>query len=324
MKKQSEKDGEKLKQQLTRRGSSILNIKVSKQLSTLVVNNDVWNGYLQYGVKSIQGVRPEQEDSHLAVKKSEKPKEINDIEESPFSYFAVFDGHGGQKAAQYSSENVYRLFLEKSKSTRKFQQVLKDSLLQVEDEILKKAEDDDSLTDGTTACIAVLKSHTMIVGNIGDTEMVLSRENRPVVLTEVHNPGKNNKERERVLKDGGILTDHKRLKHPRFPMCTIAVSRSLGDSFFKLDSYLEGKPCGLISEPFIIEVSLTSKDEFAVIACDGVWDVLNYDEVVSFVHQELSNHNDPQKAADNLVQKALSSGSKDNITSVVIAFKSFK
>lgn len=42
MKKQSEKDGEKLKQQLTRRGSSILNIKVSKQLSTLVVNNDVW------------------------------------------------------------------------------------------------------------------------------------------------------------------------------------------------------------------------------------------------------------------------------------------
>lgn len=63
-------------------------------------------------------------------------------------------------------------------------------------------------------------------------EMVLARrvreELRPIVLTEVHNVGKNSKEVERILKAGGQISEsQKRIKHPRFPMCTISVSRSL-------------------------------------------------------------------------------------------------
>jgi len=314
--------------QLTRKGSAIHNIKVSKQLSTLVVNStDVWNGYLQYGIQSIQGKRPEQEDSHLTVKKSEIAKEVSTVE-SPLSFFAIYDGHGGQRAAQYASENIYKVFLEKEKSTRNFQQVMKDAFAQVEEEILSKTKEDDTFTDGTTACVAVLKSHTMIVGNVGDTEMILVRrvreELRHIVLTEVHNANKNPKEAERVVKSGGTISEsQKRVKHPRFPLCTIAVTRSLGDSFFKLNEHTDSRPSGIIAEPSIVEVSLTSKDDFAVIACDGVWDVLTYDQVAKFVELELKTHNSSQTAAENLVSKALASGSKDNITVVVLSFKDF-
>lgn len=315
---------EKRLKQLTRQGSSISNVRISKQLSTLVVNSaDLWSGYVQYGIQSIQGKRPEQEDSHLAVKKSEKPKDVGIDEESPLSFFGVYDGHGGQRAAQYASENIYKIFIEKEKSTRKFQQVMKDAFIQVEEEIMNKAKEDDTFTDGTTACVAVLKSHTMVIGNVGDTEMVLARrvreELRSIVLTEVHNVGKNSKEVERILKAGGQISEsQKRIKHPRFPMCTISVSRSLGDSFFKLNEHTEGRPSGLISEPYIVEISLTSRDEFAVIACDGVWDVLTYDQVVNFIAYELKAHNNAQTAAENLVEKALANGSKDNITAVVL------
>lgn len=72
-----------------------------------------------------------------------------------------------------------------------------------------------------------------------------------------------------------------------------------------------------------MEISLTSRDEFAVIACDGVWDVLTYDQVVNFITYELKAHNNAQTAAENLVEKALANGSKDNITAVVLSFKDF-
>lgn len=45
--------------------------------------------------------------------------------------------------------------------------------------------------DGTTALIAFIKQGTLYLGNIGDSEAVLSREGKAIALTTVHNPGKN-------------------------------------------------------------------------------------------------------------------------------------
>lgn len=58
----------------------------------------------------------------------------------------------------------------------------------------------------------------------------------------------------------------------------LAVSRSLGDHSCK--RYVTAKP-------FINRVELTDDSEFIVLACDGVYDVLNDDDVSSIVKEEI-------------------------------------
>jgi protein phosphatase 2C family protein 2/3 len=66
------------------------------------------------------------------------------------------------------------------------------------------------------------------------------------------------------------------------------------------------------------EVFDPSTDEFLVLACDGVWDVMTTQQVVSFVRRRLLEHGDPQQAAEELTQKALDLNSIDNVTAIVV------
>lgn len=46
------------------------------------------------------------------------------------------------------------------------------------------------------------------------------------------------------------------------------------------------------------------RDEFLVLASDGVYDVMSSQMVVNFVRRKLREHSDVQQAAGQLVQKA--------------------
>ena len=61
-------------------------------------------------------------------------------------------------------------------------------------------------------------------------------------------------------------------------------------------------------------------DEFLVLACDGVWDVMTVHQVVWFVRRRLLEHGDVQQAAEELTQKALDLNSVDNVSAVVVCF----
>ena len=51
--------------------------------------------------------------------------------------------------------------------------------------------------------------------------------------------------------------------------------------------------------------TLTSEDEFVVLACDGLWDLLTSQRVVELARQNLQqNDNDAQKCAQYLVRPA--------------------
>lgn len=60
---------------------------------------------------------------------------------------------------------------------------------------------------------------------------------------------------------------------------SLAVSRALGDYEYKANS--ERGPCEqLVSpEPEVTALEKSDNDEFAVLACDGVWDVMTNEEV---------------------------------------------
>ena len=60
----------------------------------------------------------------------------------------------------------------------------------------------------------------------------------------------------------------------------LAISRSFGDHSCK--RYVT-------SRPFVNRVELTEDAEFVVLACDGVFDVFQDDEVTSLVKEEVKN-----------------------------------
>jgi protein phosphatase 2C family protein 2/3 len=62
------------------------------------------------------------------------------------------------------------------------------------------------------------------------------------------------------------------------------------------------------------------KDELMVLASDGLWDEVSSQYAINFVRRALCVHSDIQRAADELVSKALEKGSADNISVLVCCF----
>ena len=97
-----------------------------------------------------------------------------------------------------------------------------------------------------------------------------------------------------------------------------------GDLLFKDDEYTQSKNSGLTADAYVQTIQLQEDDQFCIIACDGVWDVMDYQEAVSYVSEVLKKVDSPQTASEMLVNKAYEMGSLDNITVLVIVFKFFQ
>merc|ERR1711871_652466 len=100
--------------------------------------------------------------------------------------------------------------------------------------------------DGTTAAVAALVERLLVVGNEGDSELVLSVGGGAQPLTAVHNMKKNATEIDRVKAVGGKVYNH-RVGHPKFnpAVISLGVSRAIGDIAFKHEKFTNGKESGL-------------------------------------------------------------------------------
>lgn len=89
----------------------------------------------------------------------------------------------------------------------------------------------------------------------------------------------------------------------------LAVSRSFGDHSYK--RYVTVRP-------FVQRVELSSDAEFVVLGCDGVFDVLQDEDVCRIVRE---NRQESASCAERIVQEAVDQGSTDNITAIVVGLK---
>ena len=207
---------------------------------------------------------------------------------------------------------------------------LVDSFEQIDKLILNK---DEFEYQGSTAVAVVLHEagdgqRTLISANIGDSRGVLSRGGRAINLTRDHKPN-DDKEKARILAMGEkIEWDHYCKVHR---VRNLSLSRAVGDRF--------AKPA-VSGEVEIKKFPVNErKDEFILLASDGLWDVMTSQEVVSYVNKRLRavpkdsasiSSKEDEKCLNYLRRKnmsrfianeALRRGSGDNISVVIVWLK---
>ncbi|TKY54289.1 phosphatase 2C 13 [Spatholobus suberectus] len=233
----------------------------------------------------------------------------------PSAFYAVFDGHEGPDAAAFVKRNAMRLFFEDVDMLQSYD---------TDAFFLKKLEDshrraflraDLALADeqtvrsscGTTALTALVLGRHLLVANAGDCRAVLCRRGVAVEMSNDHKPTYL-PERRRVEELGGFIDDV-------YLNGDLSVTRALGDWHLKFPL---GAASPLIAEPDVRLVTLTEDDEFLIIGCDGIWDVMSSQVAVSLVRRGLRRHDDPQQCARELVKEALRLNTTDNVTVIVV------
>ncbi|XP_042037316.1 probable protein phosphatase 2C 33 [Salvia splendens] len=195
---------------------------------------------------------------------------------------------------------------------------LKESFLKaykVMDRELRMHANIDCYCSGTTAVTLVKQGQDLVVGNIGDSRAILATRdaNNSLAAVQLTVDLKPNlpAEAARIHKCRGrvfALLDEPEVPRvwlPNNDSPGLAMARAFGD--FCLKDY------GLISVPEVSYRRITDKDEFIVLATDGIWDVLSNKEVVETV-----NSCSPRSsAARTLVEKAVKSWKSKYPTSKV-------
>ncbi|KAI8647544.1 phosphatase 2C-like domain-containing protein [Parasitella parasitica] len=266
---------------------------------------------VMFGASCMQGWRTNMEDAHTAIKS---------YGDTGTSFFAVYDGHGGDAVAKYSGSELHKKIMDTTAFDRgRFRDAIRMGYYGI-DEDLKKDSRFNNDTSGSTAVAALLtKNNVLYVSNAGDSRAVIStKDGRAIPLTQDHKP-KNTKEALRIKNAGGFV-ENSRVNG------SLALSRALGDFKFKNNTQLTPDHQAVTAEPDIIEHLLTDHDEFVVLACDGIWDCFNNQQVIDFVRYKLCEHKSLGTICEELMHYCLAEKGNisgigcDNMTVIIVAF----
>ena len=221
---------------------------------------------------------------------------------------AVFDGHAGRFAAEWCQEHFHEHLAQVMHEypNMPIPEVLNQTYLRVDDHLEDASQKSDTRS-GCTAVTVLLRSERgpendemrrmLYTANVGDARAVLCRGGRALRLSYDHK-GSDPQEHRRISEKGGFLLKNR-------VTGVLAVTRSLGD--FSMKEFI-------IGAPYTTALELQSADEFLIVACDGLWDVLDDQAAVDLVRGVA----DPAAAAQTLMSHALGNFCTDNITVMVV------
>ncbi|XP_068639744.1 probable protein phosphatase 2C 27 [Aristolochia californica] len=272
--------------------------------------SDVQSGFLpifRSGSCSEIGPKQYMEDEHICI--DNLPEHLGETAEfpSPGAFYGVFDGHGGIDAASFIQKNILKFIIQDPYFPNCMDKAIKSAFVKADHAFADTHSLDNS--SGTTALTALIFGRTMLVANAGDCRAVLGKRGRAVELSKDHKPNSSS-EKLRIEKLGGVIYDG-------YLNGQLSVARALGDWHMKGP---KGSACPLSAEPELQETVLTEEDEFLIMGCDGLWDVMSSQCAVTTVRKELMLHNDPERCSRVLVREALKRNTCDNLTVIVICF----
>lgn len=263
------------------------------------------------GVAEMNGWRVSMEDAHLIHMKSD------------WGFFGVFDGHGGDKCSAYVAQRL-REELE-TQGCPEDDAAIKDLILRVDQAFL-----DTEQPSGSTATMCIVHKsassdkHKLCVINAGDSRILLGRRDGTIVdgggtdqgLTRDHKPSDPD-ERERIYRCGGHVEEAAggiaRVNGE------LAVSRGFGDAEYKRTGGPSPDDRPVTANPEIGHFDCSGDTDFVVLCCDGVCEAeYTNPEVIQLVAEHLKESADLGAPAKAVCHKAVETGSKDNITCMIV------
>jgi len=317
---------------ISNEGSSVAN-KICGQVESYYEGHEA-------SVYSLKGRRKYMEDTFRA--------EDDLLNDGQVSYYAVYDGHGGHRAADYAANRLHINIKNELNDIRKqdlhtktanIPHALSSGFRKLDEEFLQTAKMH-KWSDGTTAVAALvfgqksrnerrflepakfscesLKRKTgahLYVANTGDSRCILVTGGRALPLSEDQKPNRRD-ERSRIEAKGGRVLHSGAWRVEGI----LAVSRAIGDLYLK---------AWVIPDPEVQHRELTTEDSALILATDGVWDVLSNQEVADICNASLERSGGTTKQkldilARQITKKAFDRGSLDNITTLVVDLQAFK
>jgi len=267
---------------------------------------------------STEGVRDSQEDRFKVDTKS--------------SFFAVFDGHGGDKASRYCEKHMEEYVMNEIKdlsedpSDDDIDEAFKQAFIDLDEKFLEKRVD-----DGSTACVAYITNNgskaKLHVANVGDSRaIVVCADGSVVEMSQDHKPDlpEEKKRIEAAYHDVEVVSDiymGKRIKIARVDGC-LAVSRAIGDGSLK--DLMEPEKCAVTCVPEVKHLEVDpAKHRFLFIACDGIWDMYSNEDVAMIVKEEMEKNPSTveslSRTCELICKGSIDKGSGDNCTALLVA-----
>ena len=225
------------------------------------------------GYAEMLGLRPTMEDS-IAIR-------------DDLGLYIVCDGHGGAETSTYA---VHKLVNYLSKADKTVDN------MQLAFEHVQRGVVRNKFDDGSTAVVCWISESEYIVGNLGDSRCLIVSKNGEIrFVTKDHKPYERS-EWMRIMRDGGYVS---RMRVSGI----LAVARSFGDNAL----------LGVGHVPDVTTIPRSEEDKFVILACDGVFDVMQNEELAEMCKSE----DDPVALSFRIRNLAFALGSEDNISVIV-------
>jgi PPM family protein phosphatase len=237
---------------------------------------------IRVGSRSDKGVRPNNEDTLVADR-------VRDL-------YLVADGMGGQEAGEMASglaaEIIPRVVQDRLARKEDASDAVQHALAEANAAIVHAGRNQPAgRRMGTTAVVAVRQAGTFYVAGLGDSRAYLIRRDKVDQLTVDHSVAM-------ALELNGTLTPEQARNSP----WQHVLYRFLG--------------CAEMNEGAEVRPFIPDDGDRLLLASDGLTNHVTSDDL----REGARTFSDPQAWADHLVRLALSRGSRDNVTCVVIAF----
>jgi len=260
---------------------------------------------------SMQGMRPTQEDEHLMRASLPFAKH--------FAFFAVFDGHGGPVTAKRCEKHFIRHLGDatdwsKPVSPADMSKVLVTAYMNF-DAWLKQRPEKEHETTGATALSALISPTHIVIANLGECRAVLVRGRKMIQMSKEHKPKDKTELRRIKAAGGGVIMGR--------VMGELAVARAFGDFSLKDSDELPPEKQMVSCQPDTHTIERALDDDFLVLACDGVWDVMSNEECVKFISDGLDRNEELQDIINDLLDHCFKKRSHDNMTRMVVVFQPY-
>ncbi|XP_064378208.1 protein phosphatase 1F isoform X2 [Dromaius novaehollandiae] len=229
--------------------------------------------FLLVSIHAIRNTRRKMEDRHVLLPEFNQLFGLSD--DIDRAYFAVFDGHGGVDAANYSATHLHVNVGLHEEIVKNPAEALKCSFQKTDEMFLFKAKRE-RLRSGTTGVSALIVGNKLHIAWLGDSQVMLVRQGKAVTLMEPHKPERED-EKARIEALGGCVTymDCWRVNG------TLAVSRAIGDLYQK--PYISGDADG-------DSLELTGSEDYLLLACDGFFDAIKPYESASCIYLHIARN----------------------------------